>query len=43
MILVSDAVAEVSREAHKVELQTMDRLFADVKSTDDVIDWIDGR
>jgi len=43
MILVSDAVAEVSREAHKVELQTMDRLFADVKSTDDVTDWIDGR
>jgi ureidoacrylate peracid hydrolase len=43
MILVSDAVAEVSREAHKVELQTMDRLFADVKSTDTVIDWVGGR
>jgi isochorismate hydrolase len=43
MVLVSDAVAEVSREAHKVELQTMDRLFADVKSTDTVIDWVGGR
>jgi isochorismate hydrolase len=43
MILVSDAVAEVSREAHEVELRTMDRLFADVKSTDDVIDWVGGR
>jgi ureidoacrylate peracid hydrolase len=43
MILVSDAVAEVSREAHQVELRTMDRLFADVKSTDNVINWIGGR
>ena len=37
MVLVSDAVAEVSREAHDVELRTMDRLFADVRSTDEVI------
>jgi isochorismate hydrolase len=43
MILVSDAVAEISREAHKVELQTMDRLFADVKSTDEVIGWVGRR
>jgi nicotinamidase-related amidase len=42
MILVSDAVAEVSREAHEVELRTMDRLFADVRSTDDVMDWVGG-
>jgi len=40
---VSDAVAEVSREAHEVELRTMDRLFADLKSTDNVIDWVGGR
>jgi nicotinamidase-related amidase len=37
MILVSDAVAEVSREAHDAELRTMDRLFADIRTTDDVI------
>ena len=43
MILVSDAVAEISREAHKIELQTMDRLFADLKSTDEVIGWVGRR
>jgi ureidoacrylate peracid hydrolase len=43
MILVSDAVAEVSREAHDAELRTMDRLFADVRSTDDVIGLLGGR
>jgi nicotinamidase-related amidase len=37
MVLVSDAVAEVSREAHDAELRTMDRLFADVRSTDEVV------
>ena len=37
MILVSDSVAEVSRQAHDAELQTMARLFADVRSTDEVI------
>jgi isochorismate hydrolase len=42
MILVSDVVAEVSREEHKVELQTMDRLFADVKRTNDDIAWVAG-
>ena len=42
MILVSDAVAEVSREAHYSELRTMDRLFADVRSTDEVIGLIGG-
>jgi ureidoacrylate peracid hydrolase len=40
MILVSDAVAEVSRQAHDAELQTMDRLFADVRSTDEVIELL---
>jgi ureidoacrylate peracid hydrolase len=42
MILVSDAVAEVSREAHDVELRTMDRLFADVRSTDEVTGPVGG-
>jgi len=42
MILVGDAVAEVSRQAHDAELRTMDRLFADIKSTDDVIGLIGG-
>ena len=43
MILVSDGVAEVSREAHDAELQTMERLFADVRSTDEVIGLLGGR
>jgi ureidoacrylate peracid hydrolase len=37
MILASDAVAEVSREAHDAELKTMARIFADVKSTDEIV------
>jgi len=37
IILVSDAVAEVSRETHASELNTMSRVFADVKTTDDVL------
>lgn len=37
MILVSDAVAEVSRDTHEGELKTMSRIFADVKTTDEVI------
>ena len=37
MILVKDAVAEVSREAHDAELRTMDRIFADVKTSDEVL------
>jgi nicotinamidase-related amidase len=36
MILVSDAVAEVSRDTHDSELKTMNRVFADVKTTDEV-------
>jgi ureidoacrylate peracid hydrolase len=42
MILASDAVAEVSREAHDAELRTMGRVFADVRSTDDVIGLVGG-
>jgi nicotinamidase-related amidase len=36
MILVRDAVAEGSRENHEAELRTMGRLFADLKTTDEV-------
>jgi len=42
MMLAHDAVAEVSREAHDAELRTMDRLFADVRSTDEVIELVGG-
>jgi nicotinamidase-related amidase len=34
---VRGGVAEVSREDHEAELMTMDRLFADVRTTDEVI------
>ena len=37
MILVSDAVAEVDRTTHEAELKTMGRIFADVKTTDEVM------
>lgn len=38
MILVSDAAAEVSRDTHDSELKTMNRVFADVKTTDEVVE-----
>jgi nicotinamidase-related amidase len=37
MILVKDAVAEVHRDTHEAELKTMARIFADVKTTDEVV------
>jgi ureidoacrylate peracid hydrolase len=37
IVLVSDAVAEVDRETHAAELKTMGRVFADVKTTEEVI------
>lgn len=37
MILVKDAVAEVSCETHEAELTTMARVFADVKTTEEVV------
>ena len=40
MILVKDAVAEINRETHEAELQTMARLFADVKTTDEVVSML---
>ena len=42
MIVVSDAVAEVDRTTHEAELRTMARIFADVKTTDEVIGMLDG-
>ncbi len=40
MVLVSDAVAEVSRDTHDSELKTMNRIFADVRTTDEVLDLL---
>ena len=37
MVLVKDAVAEVNRETHDAELKTMARIFADVKTTAEVV------
>ena len=41
MILVSDAVAEVDRSTHEAGLKTMGRIFADLKTTDEVIGMLD--
>jgi ureidoacrylate peracid hydrolase len=37
MILVKDAVAEVSHDTHEAELNTMARVFADVNNTNEVL------
>ena len=37
MVLVEDAVAEVSRETHQAELKTLACVFADVKTTDEIV------
>jgi ureidoacrylate peracid hydrolase len=36
MIVVSDAVAEVSRDTHDGELKTMNRILADVKTSEEI-------
>jgi isochorismate hydrolase len=41
MILVSDAVAEVDQATHEAELKTMERIFADVRTTDEVTGMLD--
>ena len=41
MTLVGDAVAEVDRTTHEAELKTMARLFADVKTADEVMGMLD--
>jgi nicotinamidase-related amidase len=35
-IIASDAVAEVNRETHAAELQTMARVFGEVRSTEEI-------
>jgi ureidoacrylate peracid hydrolase len=40
MIVVNDAVAEVDRTTHEAELNTMARIFADVKTTHEVIEML---
>jgi hypothetical protein len=37
MILPTHAVADVDRDAHEAEIWTMARIFADVKTTDEVV------
>ncbi len=41
MIVVGDAVAEVDRTTHEAELKTTARIFADVKTTDEVVGMLD--
>lgn len=36
MVVVGDAVAEVSRDTHQAELKTMNRILADVRSTEEI-------
>ena len=40
MIIVNDATAEIQREQHEAELKTMARIFADVKTTDEVLEML---
>ena len=42
VILAEDAVADRSRDAHAAELKTMARIFADVKTTGEVIAMLAG-
>ena len=41
MIVVGDAVADVDRSTHEAKLRTMARIFADVKTTDEVVGMLD--
>src|SRR5467141_3137533 len=41
MILVADAIADVHRDTHEAELKTMARVFADVKTTEEVAALLD--
>jgi hypothetical protein len=43
LIVVSDAVAEIDRTTYEAELTTMNRIFADVKTTDEVVQRPHGR
>ena len=42
MILAKDAVADRSRDSHEAELRTMARIFADVKTTVEVVAMLSG-
>jgi isochorismate hydrolase len=42
MIVVKDAVAEVHHDTHEAELRTMERVFAEVKSTNEVLAMLAG-
>jgi len=42
MIIVNDATAEIKREHYEAELKTMARVFADVKTTDEVLEMLRG-
>jgi nicotinamidase-related amidase len=41
MIVVEDGVAEIHRDTHDAELKTMARAFADVHTTDEVVQMLD--
>jgi isochorismate hydrolase len=41
MILLGDAVAEVDRVTHEAELKTMARIFADIKTPNEVTGMLD--
>jgi len=40
LIVVSDAVAEIDRTTYEAELTTMNRIFADVKTTDEAVQML---
>ena len=40
MIFVSDGTAEIHRERHEAELATMDWVYADVVTTDQVLEML---
>jgi ureidoacrylate peracid hydrolase len=37
MVVVQDAVAELNRDAHEAEIRVLGRVFADLKTTDEVV------
>jgi biuret amidohydrolase len=40
MIIAKDGVAEVNRHTHTAELETMQRLSADVVTVDEIVTWL---
>ena len=37
MIVASDAVADINRDAHDAELKTLARVFAELRTVDEVV------